>query len=290
MVFARWLASADRALRVAFGAGPADDLDRAAVDHAQLSSTKACSTILKMPTASRSTSTTSTRGIPPPSGGMDAYLDAIAEYAAAADVLYVNASRIHARTRPARAICSTSARSPAPTSSLNPDDFIPAAWNSVQWDNGVWALPVSVDATMLIYDPAAFDQAGLAYPNERWTIDDLANAARALTQYDANGNVSVPGLVDLWQHRRAVPQPVRAEFLRRQRQSHLHRPGARRPADPVAGHGERGLSSARPSRGGSNQVPMRIMGSFGLRSAAASTNDQNDRSRWRWRCPAAASA
>ena len=46
---------------------------------------------------------------------------------------------------------------------------------------------------LVTYDQAAFDAAGLAYPNERWTIDDFANAARALTPYNADGTVATPG-------------------------------------------------------------------------------------------------
>ena len=37
-------------------------------------------------------------------------------------------------------------------SSLDTSDFFPSTWASVQWDNGVWALPTSLDATMLIFD------------------------------------------------------------------------------------------------------------------------------------------
>ena len=80
-------------------------------------------------------------------------------------------------------------------SSLNPDDFVPALWQSFQWDRGIWALPVSADVIILIYDPAAFDKAGLAYPDGKWTLDDLANATRKLAQKDADGKVATPGIL-----------------------------------------------------------------------------------------------
>lgn len=76
---------------------------------------------------------------------------------------------------------------------LNTDDFIPAAWQSYQWDNGLWALPLSLDVILVTYDPAAFDAVGLAYPSERWTMDDYANAAHLLTEYNADGTVAQPG-------------------------------------------------------------------------------------------------
>ncbi len=77
---------------------------------------------------------------------------------------------------------------------INPDDFYSAVWQSYQWDNGIWALPLSTDVILVTYDPTAFDNAGLAYPNERWTIDDFANAARALTQYNSDGTVATAGM------------------------------------------------------------------------------------------------
>lgn len=82
-------------------------------------------------------------------------------------------------------------------SSLNPDDFFPAAWRSFQWDRGIWALPVSMTPQLLIYNANTFDEAGLAYPNESWTLDDLVNAARALAVQDAQGNFTIPG-VYIW--------------------------------------------------------------------------------------------
>ena len=43
-------------------------------------------------------------------------------------------------------------------------------------------------------DPALFDQAGLTYPDASWTLEDVAHAARTLTQYDSSGAVSIPGM------------------------------------------------------------------------------------------------
>lgn len=66
--------------------------------------------------------------------------------------------------------------------SLNQDDFFPAAWQSFQWDNGVWAIPASYEPLLLLYDPEAFDTAGLPYPDGNWTLADLENVARILTE------------------------------------------------------------------------------------------------------------
>ena len=202
-------------------------------------------------------------GTPPASADMGAYLDAIADYAAAADVLYVDANQFSPAATRAGYLLDLSPLTSA-DSSLNPDDFVPAAWNSVQWDNGVWALPVTVDITMLIYDPAAFDRAGLAYPNERWTIDDLANAAKALTQYDANGSVSTPGLATFGSTADLFRSLYGKNFY-----DDSGNPTFTDPAledlltkwQDMVTNGIVGSSFG----GGSNDVPMRMMGSFGLR-------------------------
>jgi ABC-type glycerol-3-phosphate transport system substrate-binding protein len=82
-----------------------------------------------------------------------------------ADVIYVDASSLTAEATQAGYFLDLMPlvmNDPG----INAADFIPAAWQSFQWDNGFWALPLSTDAVILTYDPAAFDEAGLAYPNE----------------------------------------------------------------------------------------------------------------------------
>lgn len=190
-------------------------------------------------------------------------LDALAEYVAAADVLYVGAGEFNPYATRAGYLLDLSPLT-STDASLNSDDFFPAAWNSVQWDGGVWALPISVDADMLIYDPDAFDRAGLAYPNERWTIDDLSSAAKALTQYNADGSISVPGISTFG----STAELFRSLYG----QNFFDASGNPRFADPaleaimttwqelVSG----GYVGSTFTSGSSNQVPMRIMGSFGL--------------------------
>ncbi|NLX11097.1 MAG: extracellular solute-binding protein [Chloroflexi bacterium] len=119
-------------------------------------------------------------------------LDSTEERVMAADVVYIDSSSLTAADTQAGYFLDLAplvASDPA----MNSADFVPAAWQSYQWDGGMWALPLSMDVILLTYDPAAFDAAGLAYPNERWTVDDFATAARALTEYNADGSVSVPG-------------------------------------------------------------------------------------------------
>lgn len=82
-------------------------------------------------------------------------------------------------------------------------DFAPTVLESFQWDNGIWMVPVRVSPIMLIYNAAKFDEAGLPYPNENWTLTDLVNAADALSERDAEGEVTLPGLTG-WNIRHLV--------------------------------------------------------------------------------------
>jgi ABC-type glycerol-3-phosphate transport system substrate-binding protein len=77
------------------------------------------------------------------------------------------------------------------------DVFMPAAWQSFQWDTGIWALPITLRPVVLLYHESNFDDAQYPYPSESWGITELADAARALATYDADGNVTAPGIL-IW--------------------------------------------------------------------------------------------
>ncbi len=138
------------------------------------------------------TSDTAFFGFGGPSSSIDDALDSTETNVTSADVLYVDSNSLTAADTQAGYYLDL-----MPLVNSDPDmdtsDFIPAVWQSYQWDNALWALPLSIDVILVTYDQAAFDNAGLAYPNERWTIDDFDNAARALTQYNADGTIEIPG-------------------------------------------------------------------------------------------------
>ncbi len=125
--------------------------------------------------------------------GIDAMLTAEQAYASTADVLFVDNSTLAVQATRAGYFLDMSPLTSSDLT-LNSDDFLPAVWQSFQWDNGIWALPVSTDVIVLTYNPAAFDAIGLAYPNERWTIDDIDNAARKLAVVDPSGAVTTAGM------------------------------------------------------------------------------------------------
>ena len=121
------------------------------------------------------------------------YVETVEDYMSAADVIIVDTFLNPEITRAGYAL--DLAPLVSADSAMNPNDFYTAAWNSFMWDAGMWAVPIASEPILIDYNIEAFDAAGLSYPNESWTIDDFAFAARELTQYDENGEVSLPGML-----------------------------------------------------------------------------------------------
>lgn len=122
------------------------------------------------------------------------HLESIADYVSAADVVVVTSDNLTVEaTRAGYYLDLMPLANGDPA--LNSDDFYPALYQAFQWDRGLWALPVSTSLNTMSYDQAAFDELGLAYPDPRWTLDDLAYAARQLTEFDPSGAVTSPGLL-----------------------------------------------------------------------------------------------
>ncbi|MYH86937.1 MAG: extracellular solute-binding protein [Gammaproteobacteria bacterium] len=75
--------------------------------------------------------------------------------------------------------------------------FEPRALNAMRYGNSLYAIPVSQGTLALIYNKALFDAAGVDYPRDDWTTDDLIAAAKALTGDDTLG-FSVPLKWSYW--------------------------------------------------------------------------------------------
>lgn len=65
------------------------------------------------------------------------------------------------------------------------DDFYPEPLEQFRWQGKVWGLPDTAAPELVFYNKATFDAAGLAYPTDSWTFEDMRQAAIQLT-LDAN--------------------------------------------------------------------------------------------------------
>ncbi len=61
------------------------------------------------------------------------------------------------------------------------EDFVPGAREAATFEGKVLGVPALVDNLAIVYNKTLFDEAGLEYPNDQWTWDDLRTAAKALT-------------------------------------------------------------------------------------------------------------
>lgn len=62
------------------------------------------------------------------------------------------------------------------------DDFLTDLWDHFQWQGRTWGLPVGVDPLVVLYDPTAFEAAGVKPPAPGWSWEELFSAAQQLTQ------------------------------------------------------------------------------------------------------------
>lgn len=120
------------------------------------------------------------------------YQDDLTTYFSTADVLLIDSELNSEATRAGYVLDLSPLIQSDPN--FNFGDYHASMLNSFQWDGGQWAIPISGDFIVMTYHPEAFDAAGLAYPAEWWTIYDLDLAVRDLTQYDAEGVITMPGI------------------------------------------------------------------------------------------------
>ncbi len=75
--------------------------------------------------------------------------------------------------------------------------FDPRALSAMRYGPALYAIPVSQGCLALVYNKSLFDAAGLAYPSDDWTTDDLVAASRALTDDDVLG-IALPLKWSYW--------------------------------------------------------------------------------------------
>ena len=76
---------------------------------------------------------------------------------------------------------------------LDLTDFFPGPLEQFRWQDQLWGLPDTAAPDVVFFNKEMFDAAGLPYPNDDWTYEDMRRAAIALTR-DAQGrSPSDPG-------------------------------------------------------------------------------------------------
>jgi multiple sugar transport system substrate-binding protein len=73
------------------------------------------------------------------------------------------------------------------------DGVYPVTLQAYQLEDGIYGLPRDFQTIVLFYNKDLFDAAGMAYPDDTWTMDDLRAAAQQLT-LDNDGD----GVTDQW--------------------------------------------------------------------------------------------
>lgn len=64
---------------------------------------------------------------------------------------------------------------------LEEDAFYAGTLDALTWQGQLWGLPADVDPWVLFYNRDLFDTAGVPYPDDSWTWDDLLEAAFRLS-------------------------------------------------------------------------------------------------------------
>ncbi len=82
------------------------------------------------------------------------------------------------------------------------NDFFPQIIDRFTVDGKLYAIPRDVAPfACVFYNKELFDQAGISYPTDEWTWEDLLIIARALTKKDASGRVTQYGFYGwAWQN------------------------------------------------------------------------------------------
>lgn len=80
-------------------------------------------------------------------------------------------------------------------SGMAPDNFFPGLWDSCEWNDSLRAFPSSAQVGVIYYNKDLFDDAGLPYPTQDWTWDDMVRVSKALTHdFDGDGTIDQYGL------------------------------------------------------------------------------------------------
>lgn len=72
--------------------------------------------------------------------------------------------------------------------------YLPGVMEPGKWNGAQYLLPKDFSPMAIYYNKKLFDEAGVPYPQEGWTWDDLLATAQQFTVTDASGNVTQWGI------------------------------------------------------------------------------------------------
>jgi len=78
---------------------------------------------------------------------------------------------------------------------LDLDAFFPAVVEQCRYKGVLYKLPVGFNTVVMYYNCDMFDEAGLDYPSDDWTWDDMLRMARRLTRRDEQGRPTQYGVM-----------------------------------------------------------------------------------------------
>lgn len=78
-------------------------------------------------------------------------------------------------------------------SGLDLEDFYPGPLEQFRFQEKLWGLPDTAAPDVVFYNKSMFDAAGLPYPDDTWTYEDMREAAKRLTLDSAGRNSSEAG-------------------------------------------------------------------------------------------------
>lgn len=88
---------------------------------------------------------------------------------------------------------------------IGADTFYPAALGAFNFGGQQFGLPITFSTVLLIYNQELFDAAGLSYPSEDWTWEDVVAAGEAIT--DASNRVwGISQPVQFWEFYKVAEQ------------------------------------------------------------------------------------
>jgi ABC-type glycerol-3-phosphate transport system substrate-binding protein len=114
-----------------------------------------------------------------PLAGLESYLDSLEAYVSSADVVLVNSIALSVEGTKAGYFLDLKPLIDADVRDIGAG-FYDVAWESVQWEGGVWMLPLYMNLLALAVDERQFNELSLFVPQPDWTVRDFETTLRSI--------------------------------------------------------------------------------------------------------------